>query len=132
MSWRISEWQRGARDYQWAISWQFISRPKRQKKLLAAYKKAVDGGHVATWSYDSDGDFTHTADQWNKKAWLRPKIKEGTALVFYILKPEDDVLSSAIYAVYHGRFIETMLRHCDGLFDSARATAMPEDGGDVT
>jgi hypothetical protein len=105
---------------------------KTPKKLLAAYKKAVDGGHVATWSYDSDGDFTHTADQWNKKAWLRPKIKEGTALVFYILKPEDDVLSSAIYAVYHGRFIETMLRHCDGLFDSARATAMPEDGGDVT
>jgi hypothetical protein len=104
---------------------------KTPKKLLAAYKKAVDDGHVSTWSYDSDGDFTHAADQWNKKAWLRPKIKEGTELAFYILKPKESTLSSVVYAVYHGRFIESMLRHCDELFSSSRATSMPE-GGDVT
>lgn len=103
---------------------------KTPKKLLAAYKKAVDDGHVSTWSYDSDGDFTHTADQWNRKAWLRPKIEEGTALVFHILKPKEATLSLTIYAVYHGRFIESMLRHCDELFSVGRASAMPE-GGDV-
>lgn len=103
---------------------------KTPKKLLAAYKKAVDDGHVTTWSYDSDGDFTHTADQWNRKAWLRPKIEEGTALVFHILKPKEATLSSTIYAIYHGRFIESMLRHCDELFSVGRASAMPE-GGDV-
>ncbi|PNE12407.1 MAG: hypothetical protein CR217_03280 [Beijerinckiaceae bacterium] len=52
------------------------------KKLLAAYKKAIDDGHISTWSYDSDGDFTHTADQWNKKAWLRPKVQEGRSWCF--------------------------------------------------
>jgi hypothetical protein len=101
---------------------------KTPKKLLAAYKKAVDDEHVSTWSYDSEGDFTHTADQWNRKAWLRPKIEERTALIFHILKPKDDTLSSVVYAVYHGRFIESMLRHCDGLFSTARASAMPEEG----
>lgn len=104
---------------------------KTPKKLLAAYKKAVDDGHVSTWAYDSDGDFTHTAEQWNRKAWLRPKIEERAALVFHILKPKDAKISSATYAVYHGRFIESMLRHCDQLFNVGRASAMPDDG-DVT
>jgi len=98
------------------------------RKLLASYKKAVDDGHVQTWSYDSDGDFTHTADQWSKKAWLRPKVKEGNELIFYILSPREVDLSSSVYAIYHGRFIESILRHCDKLFKEAYATAMPEDG----
>jgi hypothetical protein len=101
------------------------------KKLLAAYKKAIDDGHVTTWAYDGDGDFTHTAEQWNKKAWLRPKIEEGLTLKLYILTPRDTKLSSVIYAIYHGRFIESMLRHCDELFSEARASAMPE-GSDAT
>lgn len=104
---------------------------KTPKKLLAAYKKAVDDGHVETWSYDEDGDFTHNVDQWKKKAWLRPKVQEGQALAFYILAPKDAQLSSIEYAIYHGRFIESMLAHCDKLFKVGRATAMPEDG-DVT
>jgi hypothetical protein len=99
-------------------------------KLLAAYKKAIDDGHVITWSYDADGDFTHTAEQWNKRAWLRPKVQEGTALALYILKPRESSLSSTIYAIYHGRFVETMLRHCDQLFSEARATSLPE-GSDL-
>jgi hypothetical protein len=98
------------------------------KKLLAAYKKAVDDGRVNTWSYDSDGDFTHTAEQWNKKAWLRPKINEGNALIFYLLTPEETELSTTVYAIYHGRFIESMLTHCDELFSASRASSMPEDG----
>jgi hypothetical protein len=98
------------------------------QNLLAAYKKAIDDGHVTTWTYDADGDFTHTADQWNRKAWLRPKIQEGIALALYILTPKDATLSSAIYAIYHGRFIESMLRHCDKLFSDGRATALPVDG----
>ena len=98
------------------------------KKLLAAYTKAIDDGHVTTWAYDSDGDFTHTADQWNRKAWLRPKVIEAEALVLYILGPKDTKISSTIYAVYHGRFIESMLAHCDGLFAEAQATAMPIAG----
>ena len=41
-----------------------------------------------------------------RKAWLRPKIVEKTELVLYILAPRETTLSSAIYAVYHGRYID--------------------------
>lgn len=97
-------------------------------KLLNAYRKAIDDGHVSTWSYDKDGDFTHTAEQWNRKAWLRPRVHAETELVLNILTPKETKLSSVVYAVYHGRFIESMLRHCDSLFDLGYASAMPEDG----
>lgn len=106
-------------------------KTKTPKKLLAAYKKAIDDEHVVTWGYDSDGDFTHTAEQWRKKAWLRPKIQENEALALFILAPQDTKLSSEIYAIYHGRFVESMLRHCDDLFIDATCTALPT-GGDVT
>jgi hypothetical protein len=98
------------------------------KKLLATYKKAIDDGHVTTWSYDGDGDFTHTAKRWSEKAWLRPKIKPREELILYILAPRETELDSAVYAAYHGRFVESMLRHCDTLFVDGRASAMPEQG----
>ena|ERR1700680_1861678 len=98
------------------------------KKLLATFKKAIDEGHITTWSYDKDGDFTHTAEQWIRKAWLRPRVSEGTELVLYILAPKETKLTSVIYAIYHGRFIESMLTHCDKLFAEGHATSMPEDG----
>ncbi len=104
---------------------------KTPKRLLAAYKKAIDDGHVTTWSHDRDGDFTHTVDQWRNKAWFRPQIIEGAELILYILKPTDGTITTAIYAIYHGRFIESMLRHCDSLFSVARASAMPESGDTV-
>lgn len=98
------------------------------KKLLAAFKKAIDEGKVVTWSYDPDGDFTHTAQQWKGLAWLRPRIKEGEDLIVTIVKPQNSKISSEVYAIYHGRFIESMLVHCDDLFKEAAATAYPADG----
>jgi hypothetical protein len=50
------------------------------KKLLAAFKKAIDDGHVKTWKYDPDGDFIHTPPQWEEEGWLRPSIFEGKRL----------------------------------------------------
>jgi len=102
------------------------------KKLLATFKKAIDEGSVVTWGYDSDGDFTHTAQQWKSKAWLRPKILEGKELILTIVKPQNAKVSSEVYAVYHGRFIESMLVHCDSLFTDAIATAFPADGDIVS
>jgi hypothetical protein len=98
------------------------------KKLLSAFKTAIDEGKVATWSYDGDGDFTHTPQQWKSLAWLRPKVVDGADLILTIIKPNNSKISSEVYAVYHGRFIESMLVHCDSLFQEAYATAMPADG----
>ena len=90
--------------------------------LLAAVKKAIDERKVDTWSYDSDGDFTHTPSQWAKKAWLRPRV-QSSGLILNILNPKGVSLSKEIYGVYHGRFIEMLLAHFDDKFTDAEATA---------
>ena len=54
-------------------------------KLLADFKKAIGTKQVVTWSYDQDGDFTHTPEQWLRKAWLHPNITQGR-LTYRILK----------------------------------------------
>lgn len=101
-------------------------KTKDPQKLLDDFKRAVDKGTVATWSYDQDGDFTHTPDQWKNKAWLRPKTKNGE-LVFSIINQKSKNLSSLVYAVYHGRFIESMLNHFDSSFSNAEASALPSE-----
>lgn len=90
--------------------------------LLAAVKKAIDDRKVVTWEYDKAGDFTHTPAQWHAKAWLRPSMAEG-ALLFGIVKRNDESLTDEYYAVYHGRFIEMLAAHFDELFTVACATA---------
>jgi hypothetical protein len=91
--------------------------------LLAAFKKGIDDGHVDTWSYDSDGDFTHTPSQWAKKAYLRPSVVQG-ALVMKFLGHKSNV-TWPVYGIYHGRFIESMIAHCHELFTNGAATAKP-------
>jgi hypothetical protein len=95
------------------------------KALLSDFKKKIDQGHVETWSYDQEGDFTHSVDQWRYKAWLRPSI-ESNRLAFYIIKNTKLTLTPAVYGIYHGRLIESLVTHCDKLFTEGIATAMPE------
>ncbi|MGA2958656.1 MAG: hypothetical protein ABSF48_23375 [Thermodesulfobacteriota bacterium] len=95
--------------------------------LLSAIRSAIDTGEVKTWEYDKDGDFTHSAEQWKLKAWLRPKL-EDERIIFHILPPQGIALSRTVYAVYHGRFIEMLLTHFDTLFDRAVTTALATHG----
>jgi len=90
--------------------------------LLKSIYKAIDDKKITTWSYDKDKDFTHETTQWKNKAWLRPKVYDKE-LRFGILKQKDINLSSEIYAIYHGRFIEMLLAHFDSKFGHAIATA---------
>ena len=92
------------------------------KELLSSIKAKIDKGEIRTWSYDKDGDFTHTPDQWKTKAWLRHRDVAGE-LVLGIIPPKGTTLSKEVYAVYHGRFIEMMLAHFDADFSRASATA---------
>lgn len=94
--------------------------------LLDAIYKAIDDDEIKTWSYDDDGDFTHTPNQWKQKAWMRPQVARGE-LRFGILKRTDQTMSRLVYAVFHGRFIEMLLNHFDLQFTEARATAQKED-----
>ena len=91
--------------------------------LLTAIRDKIDAKSIRTWSYDADGDFTHTAEQWNDTAWLSPHV-EDDRLEFFILPPRGTTLSTTTYAIFHGRFIEMALRHFDRLL-SAPASASP-------
>lgn len=101
------------------------------QRLLTAFKNGIDRGQIVTWSKDSDGDFTHTPDQWINKAWLRPRIENGR-LALYIVGRQNAAMPLEVYAVYHGRFIEAMIRHCRSLFDLGIATPYPTSSETVT
>lgn len=94
--------------------------------LLASIKKSIDTKKIETWSYDSEGDFTHTPEQWKFKAWFKPKVYQSE-LRFGILAPKDINMSKMIYGLYHGRFIEMLLIHFDANFSNVIATAQQEE-----
>ncbi|MCX6168663.1 MAG: hypothetical protein NTX65_04965 [Ignavibacteriales bacterium] len=85
------------------------------ENLLKLIKKTIDDKAVDTWTYDKDGDFTHTPPQWKNKAWLRPSI-QSNILKFIIVSPENVILTKEVIGVYHGRFIEMLLVHFDEKF----------------
>lgn len=92
--------------------------------LLTAFKKAIDDKKVVTWAYDSDGDFTHTPEQWARKAWLRPAVSNGRLTMKY-LTPASVAAKWPVYSVYHGRFVESMMEHCHDLYSEARVPPKP-------
>ena len=100
-----------------------IVKTNNPNTLLKAIKEQIDEKKIVTWAYDNDGDFTHSPDQWEGRAWLRPKIYTGE-LRFGILKQRDIDMTRYIYGIYHGRFIEMLLSHFDGDFKEALATAV--------
>jgi hypothetical protein len=103
----------------------------KPKTLLAAIKKAIDDNKVATWEYDSDGDFTHSPEQWKNKAWLKPKVGDGR-LIFGLVGQAKVNTSTEIYALYNCRLIEMLLAHFDDQFTNATATAMPDSNDSIT
>ncbi|MBN3797941.1 hypothetical protein [Burkholderia sp. Ac-20392] len=96
------------------------------KKLLSAIKQAISEEHVTTWSRHGEDHFTHSAEQWARRAWFKARIEEKR-IVFNIVPPKGKIVSRATYGIYHGRFIEMLLNHFDEQFESASATAMPTD-----
>lgn len=95
--------------------------------LLLALKKAIADGTITTWQIDNDGDLTHTSAQWEGKAWMRPKVLEDR-LLFNIIAPKDDGVSKAVYGVYHGRLVQTLLIHFDDQINTVTATALGTSG----
>ena len=95
--------------------------------LLARIRKLIDQGHIETWAYDKDGDFTHTPAQWKNKAWLRPQVKSDM-LRMVILNNTKVTFTREIFAVYHGRFIEMLISHVSDLYTSASASPNPVSG----
>lgn len=98
--------------------------------LLLHLRRLIDAGKIKTWSYDKDLDFTHTAPQWASRAWLRP-TERTDELVLNILAPKGVGMTKAVYAIYHGRFIEVILTHADHMCTAIRASALAEIGDHI-
>ncbi len=91
-------------------------------ELLKKIYKAIDDKKIVTWSYDKDKDFTHETDQWRDLAWFSPQVYPNE-LRFGILGQKGIKLSTEVYAIYHGRFIEMLLAHFDSDFGHSIATS---------
>jgi len=100
--------------------------------LLAKIRKAIDDGHVTTWEYDTEGDFTHiTSDkQWYKEAWFRPSEENGD-LIFGIVGTKGTMMTKVLYGIYHGRFSEMLLSHFDKDFSSLALSALAVKPPDI-
>jgi hypothetical protein len=95
------------------------------QQLLNDFKSKIKQGHIVTWSYDANHDvFIHETPQWRNKAYLRPVIEIG-GLRFNLLGHRGVPTTQEVYAIYHGRFIESMIAHCHDLFTTSSATAKP-------
>ena len=78
--------------------------------LLEDIKYLIKSGKIDTWLYDEDGDFTHCADQWNKVAWFRP-VCYRDRIIFNIVGHKGVNISIDEYSIYHGRFIEMLVKN---------------------
>lgn len=105
-----------------------IIRTDNPAQLLSDIRKQISQKHIETWSFDSDGDFTHTPEQWRFKAWLRPHVESGQ-LRFSLISNKSQTLTKSVYGVYHGRFSEMLLTHFQDSFADVRAT--PKQGAYV-
>lgn len=94
------------------------------RRIVDDIKGKIDNGEIATWSYDGDGDFTHSVDQWANRAWMRPVFFEDnpTNMVFAIVGRKGLVISMEEYSIYHGRFVETLLKYYSKYIGSMQVT----------
>ena len=101
-------------------------KTKNAKALLSAIKKAIDDKTIDTWTYDSDGDFTHSPEQWKNKAWFKPAtILKPDELRFGLYGQNEINTTVLVYAVYHGRFAEMLLNHFDKDITEITTSSMP-------
>lgn len=106
------------------------------KSLLASFDARINqkelSGKIITWEKSDDGKYyTHIAPEWNKRAWLSPKIALDQ-LTFNIIKPKNANVNTTVYAYYHAHLIETFLNHFDQSFTNAFATALAVSGDHVS
>lgn len=94
------------------------------EQLIKKIKEAIDEKKITTWSYDSDGDFTHTPDQWKNHCWLRPRIISDNELLFALIGRKKFNVTTTEYAVFHGRFAEMLLTHFDSEFERVELSAL--------
>lgn len=110
-----------------------LVRADNPAELITKLHSLIDSNSIQTWSYDSDGDYTHVLDQWKNKAWIRPYkniSNHDYNLVFGFIGNKKIITSKALYGIYHGRFSEMLLTHFDDKISNIIITPMPKTSYD--
>lgn len=104
------------------------------RRIVEDIKGKIDNEEIVTWSYDGDGDFTHSVDQWANKAWLRPVFLEDNPkfMVFAIVGRKGFTISIDEYSIYHGRFVETLLKYYSKFIENMQVTVPRESSLDTS
>jgi hypothetical protein len=100
--------------------------------LLDAFDEAIEDGTIVNWEIDEDGDYTHVADPWSKRAWFASSIGDN-CLAFSIVPDLSEVVPRSIFAFYQADLIETFVNHLHEQFTNVMATPDPDgdDQGDI-
>jgi len=93
--------------------------------LLSSMKSTLISTEQHSWYCDNDGDFTMRMSA--VAAWFRPRI-EGDTIVFRIITARGQTMKRGTYALYHGKFIEMLLRNFDTRFSRVVASALASHG----
>jgi hypothetical protein len=104
-----------------------IVATQKGRELWNAIVEGIDDGSIRTWAFDNSRKYlTHigSGDQWKNRAFMKPSLSTDR-LIFNIIMPRNENVTTEVYAIYHGRLIEMILAHFDKLFSSAQATAFP-------
>jgi hypothetical protein len=79
-------------------------------------------GKITTWEKHPDGvHYTHKAQAWKGKAYLKPIIENG-GLRFAIYRPQGKSVDRVTFAYYEGHLIETFINHFSADYTNAQAS----------
>src|SRR5207253_6281912 len=91
-------------------------------ELLSLIRKEIKDEKIQTWKEDIHNGilyFTHSPEQWYRKAWLKPtELIRENQLRFNLVMPQNTLLNKAVSGVYHGRFIEMLCNHFPAHFST--------------
>jgi hypothetical protein len=76
-------------------------------ELLDKIKQGIGTGCIKTWSYDKDGDFSQTCEEWKNRAFLEPIILKGE-LRFELITFKQHRITKSVSGIYYGRFLEML------------------------
>lgn len=104
------------------------------QKIVDDIRQKIDNQEIDTWIYDEDGDFTHSAEQWKNKAWMSPNLTDAYPydLTFGILGRRGVNLTMTEYSLYHGRFIELLLKYYSKYIKNFSVTTPKESPYDTS
>ena len=88
--------------------------------LLKGILARFDQRTIEGWCRDGEC-FTLTDPEWSTRAYLRPLLQTEN-LVLGLVPTEGQGMSKELYAVYHGRFIDMLLRHFSDVIGSVQLT----------